>query len=648
MSPEKNEESPHSIALDSPIRIGDVLANRFEIRKELGLGSVGICFAAYDRNREQDICLKVIHPILLKDPKAEALFLEAAKVACDLRHPEIVNVYDIHRETGLLFLSMELLKGKTLCQEMEERKASGRVFELAEVKVLAESMGRALEYAHRITLHRSLKPEAVWILEMGSYKITEFALAHCLTRRQTTMTTVASGTAYYLPPELIDEEKEMDVRGDQYALAVVLYEVLTGELPLGIPKPASALRSEIYPRVSVVLAKALAPDPDRRYPSIREFMHDLAISLQPSFFRRHARLTFVAAAIAVFAGIGSTALLTDNAVSRWTQETVSSWSGPNWELRAEEARDAAMVASAGFFSDCLSLFAAAEELGRKTDSERVLFTSALGTNRFSGPLDRFAKDSVWSDLRPRLIKMLYGLQITNTPLPDFLIDTIPRKVQEHVAGLLVQQESHWRSLQILNRHVLNADSLIEANSTIGRAQNRFDEGRFHEALKAFQAAAEKYRLLRAKVTEANLTATALQTALNRKIEYLSLGRLSGATESSGALDTAARLDKALETLTAGDMALARSEFEASSQGWSGLSEEIVDSLRKAAIRSREDWLGLFANQEAPRLEHLGNPNRAIQDAGAAINARVWFEAYAKLDEARLLYLSWTKDGRISE
>ncbi len=126
MADDQFSEEEKSAGGDNPIHEGTVLANRFEIRRELGVGSVGICFAAFDRNREQEICLKVIRPALLQDPNTRKIFLNSSKIACDLRHPEIVNVYDVHRENGLFCLSRELLKGKTLRQEIGERKTAGR------------------------------------------------------------------------------------------------------------------------------------------------------------------------------------------------------------------------------------------------------------------------------------------------------------------------------------------------------------------------------------------------------------------------------------------------------------------------------------------------------------------------------------------
>ena len=156
---------------------GQILAERYEIRSPLGAGGMGQVFAAFDRVRQEDVALKVLLPHLVPDPHARDRFLNEARIATSLAHPSVVRVYDIHETVDRTFLTMELLQGRTLRQEIVCRQATSKRFSVEEVGHIAKQLCEALQYAHRHTVHRDIKPENIWLCEDGTVKVMDFGIA---------------------------------------------------------------------------------------------------------------------------------------------------------------------------------------------------------------------------------------------------------------------------------------------------------------------------------------------------------------------------------------------------------------------------------------------------------------------------------------
>ena len=225
---------------------------------------MGQVFVAFDRVRNEEIAVKVLLPHLLADPKARERFLNEAKIASNLSHPDIVRVYDLQQAPALTFLTMELLKGHNLREEIAQRTRTARRFTVAEVGAMAAQLCAALQFAHRVTVHRDVKPENIWLCEDGTLKLMDFGIARLLRPSQFTSTGLALGTAYYMAPEQL-RGQEVDHRADQFSLAVVLYELLTGEIPQGVIKSPQQLRRNLPPRMSQAIMKALEARPDSRH-----------------------------------------------------------------------------------------------------------------------------------------------------------------------------------------------------------------------------------------------------------------------------------------------------------------------------------------------------------------------------------------------
>jgi tetratricopeptide (TPR) repeat protein len=257
------------------IAAGQILAERYEVRADLGSGGMGAVFAAFDRVRQEEIAVKVLHPHLLADPKARERFLNEARIASNLAHPHIVRVYDVHQAGGLTFLTMERLKGHSLREEIARRSQTAQRFTVEEVRRVAGQLCEALKHAHQQTVHRDIKPENIWLGEDGSVKLMDFGIARLLRPSQFTSTGLALGTAYYMAPEQL-RGQEVDYRADQFALGVVLYELLTGEIPQGAIKPPHVLRRSVPSGVSQAVMKALEGRAEDRFVDMEDFRDALS------------------------------------------------------------------------------------------------------------------------------------------------------------------------------------------------------------------------------------------------------------------------------------------------------------------------------------------------------------------------------------
>jgi hypothetical protein len=254
---------------------GAVLSSRLEIGQLLGQGGMGNVYAARDRLKNEDVAIKVLRQDLLYSTSAKDRFLAEAKVSCSLSHPNIVRVHDVGMSGNYYYLSMERLKGHTLRQRIEAYRRENREFDAAEVTDIARQLIDALRYAHRYIVHRDLKPENVWLAEDGTVKLMDFGIARAYSNSQLTQTGMALGTAYYMAPEQRIAAKEVDWRADQYALGVMLYELLAGTLPTGAVRPLDTIRRDVPKRYAQALMRAMEPKPDERFPSLNALLAEI-------------------------------------------------------------------------------------------------------------------------------------------------------------------------------------------------------------------------------------------------------------------------------------------------------------------------------------------------------------------------------------
>ena len=234
---------------------------------------MGVVYRARQRKLDRLVALKILAPELSGDPAFAERFLREARALARLSHDHIVAVHDFGETDGLCWLLMEYVDGVDLRQAMETGQLSPERA-LAIVPQICE----ALACAHELGIvHRDIKPENVLLDREGRAKIADFGLAKLVDPTgAATLTGVdqAMGTPHYMAPEQMRGARDVDHRADIYSLGVVLYEMLTGQLPVGRFDPPSK-RVRVDVRLDEVVLHALETEPERRYQSVSEVKTDV-------------------------------------------------------------------------------------------------------------------------------------------------------------------------------------------------------------------------------------------------------------------------------------------------------------------------------------------------------------------------------------
>ncbi|WP_426752355.1 serine/threonine-protein kinase [Myxococcus sp. Y35] len=240
----------------------------FELLEMLGRGGMGEVWLARQQSLGRTVAVKLLPPRLAKDPEFVTRFEKEATALAALNHPNIIQIIDRGVAGEHYYFVMEYVEGRSLREAM----SAGLTPEKGLKLLLA--VARAIECAHdKGIIHRDLKPENILLDGRGNVKVADFGLAGIRepdSRLQLTATSVAMGTLNYMAPEQRRDAKNVDGRADLFSLGVILYEVLTGELPLGRFKLPSAKRPGLDPRVDVVVDRLLEQDPDARYAQASE------------------------------------------------------------------------------------------------------------------------------------------------------------------------------------------------------------------------------------------------------------------------------------------------------------------------------------------------------------------------------------------
>ena len=254
---------------------------QFEITRLVGQGGMGAVYHARQTNLDRDVALKVISGEVAGDTSFMERFEREAKTLARLSHPNIVTVYDYGRTPGgVAYLVMEYVDGINLREAIQSQSA-GPEDSLAIVSTICQ----ALHYAHgRGVVHRDIKPENILLGEDGSVKVADFGIAKIVDNSVRTPTLTATrqvlGSLHYLAPEHLESPNEVDHRVDLYALGVIFYELLTGQLPLGRYEPPSVIQPHLGTQLDEVVMKALHRKPGQRYQSasnIQDALKDVHI-----------------------------------------------------------------------------------------------------------------------------------------------------------------------------------------------------------------------------------------------------------------------------------------------------------------------------------------------------------------------------------
>lgn len=271
--------------------IGRTLGNeRYLVESLLGSGGMGTVYRATDRSLNQPVVIKMPHAVLLRDASIQTRFLAEIRALVDLPHPHIVRIIDVGRLDDVPFLVMQYLPRGSLSEfweDLQQRPAAERLYSLHR---WLPQISQALDYVHNQgVIHRDLKPANILFDAEWNPYLSDFGIVRRLTdenqqQRGLTGTGMVIGTPGYMPLEML-LGKEVDGRADQFALAVMAYEVLTGRLPFagataaecavnmtsGLPWDATEIDAGIPRSVSQALARGLSREPEARFASCTEF-----------------------------------------------------------------------------------------------------------------------------------------------------------------------------------------------------------------------------------------------------------------------------------------------------------------------------------------------------------------------------------------
>jgi len=263
-------EDPISLQI-LPQGEGAVLGGRFKLTRFLGAGSVGAVYEAYDGNRSESVAIKVFFPALVVDSQLRERLINTARLNSKLIQPEVVRVFGTHEGEGLRWVSMELVKGESFRSLIDGRKGDGRHFELQEVGHWIGQLVGVLKVLSSKSGHLGIKPENLFLLEDGRIKVSDFGFQACLDRPQMSYSSLLPSMIGYQAPEMLRGERVPDSRGDQFSVAAVAYELLSGERPAGVVSPLHTVRRDVNGHLEKVLNRALSSDPDERFSSLDEF-----------------------------------------------------------------------------------------------------------------------------------------------------------------------------------------------------------------------------------------------------------------------------------------------------------------------------------------------------------------------------------------
>lgn len=270
---------------------GQVLGNRYRIDEILGQGGMSAVYKAYDPNLRRVVAVKMIHTHLADDPKFLVRFEEEATAVAQLRHPNIVQVFDFNHDDDLYYMVQELIPGETLQERLRRLNKTHRRMSIAEAIAYTLDICDAVGYAHlRGMIHRDIKPANIMLNTQGQAVLMDFGIVKIAGAERHTATGAVVGTALYLPPEVIRGEVS-DARSDLYSLGVTLYEMVSGRPPfeadsamtlmmmhLQEPVPdLRGLRPDVPESLIAVIEKSLAKDRDSRYHSMAEMTAALKV-----------------------------------------------------------------------------------------------------------------------------------------------------------------------------------------------------------------------------------------------------------------------------------------------------------------------------------------------------------------------------------
>ena len=269
------------------IKLGMLIADRYEILEKIGTGGMADVYKAKDIKLNRYVAVKVLKQEFAENKNFVSKFRVEAQAAAGLMHPNIVNVYDVGEEDGIHYIVMELVEGITLKKYIEKKSR----LSTKEAISIAIQVAMGMEAAHNNhIIHRDIKPQNIIISKEGKVKVTDFGIAKAASSN--TITSNVMGSVHYTSPEQA-RGGFSDEKSDIYSLGITLFEMLTGRVPFnGDTTVAIAIKQiqdpmpsprEFVPEVPVsverIVLKCTQKSPDRRYQNMGDMIRDLKRSL---------------------------------------------------------------------------------------------------------------------------------------------------------------------------------------------------------------------------------------------------------------------------------------------------------------------------------------------------------------------------------
>ena len=276
--------------------IGKRLDGRYEIQEVIGVGGMAVVYKAYDNIDDRIVAVKILKEEYLASEEFRRRFKNESKAIAVLSHPNIVKVYDVSYGDKLQYIVMEYVEGITLKEYIEQQG----VIPWRETVHFTTQILRALQHAHdKGIVHRDIKPQNIMLLENGTIKVTDFGIARFSRSETRTMTDTAIGSVHYISPEQARGDITDD-KADIYSVGVVMYEMLTGQVPFQSdnsvsvaimqlqtdPQKPRELNDSIPEGLEQITMHAMQKNPKDRYQSAAEMILDL------EEFKRNPALKF--------------------------------------------------------------------------------------------------------------------------------------------------------------------------------------------------------------------------------------------------------------------------------------------------------------------------------------------------------------------
>jgi serine/threonine-protein kinase len=270
---------------------------RFEILSELGRGGMAVVYRARQTDLERMVALKILPPEFSLDKSYSARFQQEARSVAALEHPHIVPIFEVGTAEGFQYIAMKYIAGRTLKDVVQEQGA----LSVQQAATILDQAAEALDYAHSEgVIHRDIKPSNIMVAQNGWIYLTDFGLARSDANSGLTMTGTVMGTPEYMSPEQAQGLATIGPPTDIYSLGIVLYEMLTGNMPfqadtpMGMlvarlqyaPRPPRDYRGDLTMAVEDVLMRALARKPEARYATAKDMIRALknAADIRPQAY----------------------------------------------------------------------------------------------------------------------------------------------------------------------------------------------------------------------------------------------------------------------------------------------------------------------------------------------------------------------------